>query len=696
MSSFLGFGTAVSGLRANQKALEVTGHNVANLGTIGFSRQSAIMEAAATRAYDNWRVEMGVDIQQIRQIRHSFNDNIYRSESNKLGYWESRNKAISDIESILGEPINQGFQASLNNFWDSFQELSKAPESLTIRALVKQRTDSLANYLNRVGSQINKLQKDINTEIKSRIDEVNDITEGIAALNVKIMSAEATGNTPNDYYDQRNTLCDKLAKLVDAETWETIDGSVDILVGGYFLVSRGDQTKLVAEPDKNYSHFYEPKIQTRGGNIAIDVGTGIIKGLLEARGEVSGAKGSYENGSPNTTADITIAVDISNPLSMPASDYLDNIKDQVNAFIKDVQTRGLDYNFRLLTFGGSESTNINFFKDVDALNTALDAIVLDGDATNNFKDVVDQMLDNNYVEYMNKYLMVFTDKSINGEGTPTDSTDISEYINSLTNEDITMSVSTNTPSEAGEASWEYIAGRTGGKLYDTSSLPVLADPDDSEEPYYLAINNLMQQASSDINIDVNTKMSTIPENLNIISSVKKQLNALINIMAREVNRFHMMGKTLKGEDGGIFFEPIESTFPIELGNIKISDNLKDLNNIAAATTDANGDNRIALEIAGLRNANVMTGNKKVLSLDTYYQNIIMDIGNKGYEAANMTESYQSLVSQADAMRQSVMGVSLDEEMSNMIKFKFAYNANAKVIDVVNQMLETILFRMGAA
>ena len=147
------------------------------------------------------------------------------------------------MESILGEPIQQGFQVALNNFWDSFQELSKAPESLTIRALVKQRADSLANYLNQVGGQINKLQADLNTEIKSKIDEVNDITEQIADLNVKIMSAEAAGNTPNDYYDQRNALCDSLSKLLNIETWETRDGSMDILVGGYFLVSKGEQTK---------------------------------------------------------------------------------------------------------------------------------------------------------------------------------------------------------------------------------------------------------------------------------------------------------------------------------------------------------------------------------------------------------------------------------------------------------------------
>lgn len=679
--SFFGMDMAISGLSANQKALEVTGHNVANLGTPGFSRQSAVMVSAATRRYGNWYVEMGTDVQQIRQIRHIFNDNIYRTQSNNLGYWESRSKAIVDLQSILGEPIQKGFQVALNNFWDSFQELSKSPESLTVRALVKQRADSLANYLNQVGSQINKLQTDLNTEIKARIDEVNAITEKIAALNVKIMSAEAAGNLPNDYYDQRNELCDRLSKLVSVETWETRDGSMDILVGGYFLVSKGEQTKLVAAPNDDLSHFFTPMLQTRAGDIPINVGQGIIKGLLEARGEVSGAKNSYENGLPNTTSDITIAVDISST----GADNLAKIKANIATFVEDIKNRGLDYNFRLVTFGGSEAvTNTYFGKDTAAFLDAVSLLTTDAGTGNNFEDVIDAIESNNYPADVNKYLLVFTDESIDGDGTVADNDTVTSYINRLNKAGITVSVATDPvyhdEGDTGESGWNKIAEKTGGKTYDIENATDLKE--------------FMVKLSADINSDVNMKMTTISEDLNIISTVRKQLNALINIMAREVNYLHLSGKTLRGEDGGLFFEPMEPTFPISLGNIKVSDALKDLNNIAASTTDANGDNQIALAIAGLRNKNLITGNKKVLSLDTYYQNIILEIGNKGYEAANLTESYQHLVNQADANRQSVMGVSLDEEMTNMIKYKFAYNANARFIDVVNQMLETIMYRMG--
>lgn len=675
-----GLGAAISGLRANQRALEVTGHNVANLATVGYARQSAIMESSTPRAIGNWTIEMGCDIQEIRQIRHTFNDNIYRTQINNLGYWQTRSKAVEDLQYILGEPMMQGFQSALNNFWDAFQELSKSPESLTIRALVKQRADSLVDYLNRVGNQINKLQSDLNNELKVRIEEVNEITSKIADLNVKIMSAEAAGNRPNDYYDQRNLLVDRLSELLNAETYVTAEGSMDILVGGYYLVSKGEYNELAAAPNADLSQFYKPVLKTSAGDISIEVGQGIIRGLLEARGEVSGAKGNYDNGTPNTTADITIAVDVSDT----SADYLAGIKDQLDKMVSDLNSRGIDYNLRLITYGASASDVTYFGKDAAALIAAIPSTP-NGDTSNDFGNVVTKLSGNNYPESSNKYLLVFTKESIDGNEAETDDDTLSGYLKTLQKIGMTVSVATDpayhTSGYGSEEGWDYLTEHTGGKLYTLDGTTDYA--------------NLMETISYDINFDVNTKMASIPDNLNIISSVRKQLNALINIMAREVNRLHSSGITLTGKAGGNFFEAIDSSRPIELGNIKISDDLKDINNIVAGITDANGDNRIALEISQLRNADLMRGNGKVLSLDTYYQYIILMLGNKGNEADTMVESYQSLVKQSDDMRQSVMGVSLDEEMTNMIKFKYAYNANSKVIDVVNQMLETLIFRLGA-
>ena len=97
---------------------------------------------------------------------------------------------------------------------------------------------------------------------------------------MKIMSAEAAGNSPNDYYDERNMLVDRLSTLVAAETWIGPEGNMDIIVDGYFLV-QGNPDWIYAAPNQDLSSFYTPKVE--GIDVAIDVGQGVIKGLLEAR-----------------------------------------------------------------------------------------------------------------------------------------------------------------------------------------------------------------------------------------------------------------------------------------------------------------------------------------------------------------------------------------------------------------------------
>jgi len=205
---------------------------------------------------------------------------------------------VKDLEAILGEPILDGLQSALNEFWNSWQELAKQPDSLTVRALVRQRGEALVYHVNHMGSQINKLQDDINNEIIKRIEEVNQITAKIAELNVTIAKAEVAGNKANDYYDERNNLVDQLSSLVSAEVREHPDGQMDIIVGGYYLVSKAQQTNIAPSQNAALSHYIIPKVE--GLDVQINVGEGAIKGLMEARGMVSGAKGSYDNGTPNT------------------------------------------------------------------------------------------------------------------------------------------------------------------------------------------------------------------------------------------------------------------------------------------------------------------------------------------------------------------------------------------------------------
>lgn len=649
--SFFGLDIAITGMAASQKSLEVTGHNVANLGTPGFARQSAVLVGAQTRAYGNWRVEMGVDVQQIRQIRDLFQDNLVRTANNALGYWETRHAVVEDLQAVLGEPMKEGLQAAMNHFWDSWQELSKAPENLTIRSLVRQRSESLVRYVNHTGSQLNKLQADLNLEVYRRIEEVNDITEQVRDLNIKITSAEAAGNLPNDFYDQRNLLVDRLSKLVTANTNVSPDGQMDIMVGGYFLVAKGIQTNLVAASNDLQSNFFTPRLE--GYDVDVNVGQGIIQGLLEGRGVVSGAAGNPDNGSPNTQASITVLRDTVGATITQQADIMANLF----RITQEMQRRGLTPTLTVVDYDGSEA----------GLQTALDSVITSVPVPGS----------------ANRFLLIATDQNIGGDGAYVSAATVSNWATRLRNSAIHTSVLTNSGDYAsgdiGEPGWRILAEQTHGGFFDMSNLGA----------------GLMAEVGTAMAAEVDTRMATQAEGTNIVSAVRRQLNSMLNRMMREVNLIHRGGTTLNGLAGSTFFEPINPNQPLEMGNIRLNSNLSDINNIVAGQTDANGDNSVALKIAGLRNELLMTGRTMALSLDTFYQNIILQVGNTGFDAESIMSNQRRLSEQAEAIRQSIMGVSLDEEMANMIKFRFAYNASARNISVVDEMIDTIMNRMGA-
>lgn len=657
--SFFGLDTAITGMTANQKALEVTGHNVANLGTEGYARQSAILVGAPTRNLLRWKIEMGVDVQQVRQIRDLFQDNLVRTASNGLGYWETRYKTVEDLQAIVGEPMNEGLQNSMNQFWDSWQELAKAPESLTIRSLVRQRAESLVRYVNHIGSQLNKLQTDMNAEIKTRIEEVNDITKRIRDLNIKIASAEAASNLPNDFYDQRNLLVDRISKLVTADVNVTQDGQMDIMVGGYALVTKGIQTNLVAAPNSMLSAFYTPKIEDL--DIEVNVGQGIIKGLLEGRGEVSGAIGNPDNGSPNTNAEITMLVD-THTVDGTQQVIIDAHHNTIKA---EMRARGLTPTINIIPY---------------------DSSVTDGSATD-MNTVLTSLTNSNAVPAgANRFLVIATNENIGGDTATVDSATISTWLNRLKDGDFNTSVITNSDDyeagNPGEPGWKVFAEQTNGGFYDIANLNTGAA-------------DLFASMGTSFSEEVDVRMATDVESTNIVSNVRREFNSLLSVMMRTVNYLVKQGTTLNGLAGSDFFVSSNPDRPLEMGNIKLNDNLSDINNIVAGRTDANGDNTIALKVANLRNEMLMTGRNKSLSLDSYYQNVILKIGNTGHDAESIMNNQRSLVQQADGIRQSIMGVSLDEEMGNMIKFKYAYNAASKNIKVVDEMIDTLVNRMGA-
>ncbi|MFZ5640022.1 MAG: FlgK family flagellar hook-associated protein, partial [Bacillota bacterium] len=166
-SAFFGLEMGRRALFTQQRALDVTGHNIANANTEGYTRQIADMSASlpyTVPAFNSpvtpLQVGTGVDITAIRRVRESFLDSQIRNETTNLGYWESKRDALKKIEVILREPSDNGLRTVMDQFWSSMQELSKNPESEGVRALVRETGITLANTFNQLSKQLTDLQTD--------------------------------------------------------------------------------------------------------------------------------------------------------------------------------------------------------------------------------------------------------------------------------------------------------------------------------------------------------------------------------------------------------------------------------------------------------------------------------------------------------------------------------------------------------
>jgi flagellar hook-associated protein 1 FlgK len=289
-STFFGLNIGYKGLAAQQRALDVTSHNIANANTPGYTRQDVIMEPTPAQKVLEGYVGTGVTITDFRRIRDSFIDIQMRTENRALGEWETKDNIIKKLEVIFNEPSDTSIRSVLDQFWEAWQTLSKNPESVSVRTDVMQRGVTLANTFNHLDAQFLDLQMDINKEIGLKVNEINTQARQIRDLNIKIMEAESGGHTANDLRDKRDMLVEQLAKNIGIDVVEDELGAVNILVGGQTLVSRAVLAEIQfnnnspLNPTAATLEWYVPANGTYLGQVKLT--GGILKGYVDMRDSV--------------------------------------------------------------------------------------------------------------------------------------------------------------------------------------------------------------------------------------------------------------------------------------------------------------------------------------------------------------------------------------------------------------------------
>ena len=264
-STFMGLETSKRGLTTQQSALYTIGHNIANANSLGYTRQRVNLEASKgypatglNAATGVGQIGTGVQAGSVQRVRDQFIDRQYRQETSKLGYWDARSTAISQMEDIMAEPSDYGLNESLNQFWSSLQDLNTSPESEATRKVVVQKGIAIAESFNYISSQLTQIQDNIASEIGVLSSDSNSILKQIASINEQIQTIEPNGYMPNDLYDARDVLIDELAAYYPIDvSYKKTGGNSQAIAEGIATVSLklADGTKVELVNGKEYKQF---------------------------------------------------------------------------------------------------------------------------------------------------------------------------------------------------------------------------------------------------------------------------------------------------------------------------------------------------------------------------------------------------------------------------------------------------------
>lgn len=276
-STFFGLNIAYTGLLAANAAQNTTANNIANADTKGYSRQQVTQQAAnALRVFQTYGCAgAGVETLAIEQIRDEFYDFRFWNNNAKVGEYDEKQYYMTMIEDYFDDSvISPGFKTIFDQMMiTGLQELLKDPHNATAKSQFVGYASSLADYFNNLAGNMEKLQKDVNQELKLKVEELNSIAGEIATLNKQINTIELTGAKANELRDRRALLIDQLSQIVDVEVSEIpikdtnnpdrVTGANRFMIkiaGGQILVDGSEFNSLYCKARESYEKVNQTDI----------------------------------------------------------------------------------------------------------------------------------------------------------------------------------------------------------------------------------------------------------------------------------------------------------------------------------------------------------------------------------------------------------------------------------------------------
>lgn len=214
--------TAKSGMNVSQVAIQTTSHNISNINTPGYSRQqvkqtasSAYSTPGSNMSFSAGQIGTGAQINDVTRVRNTFYDYQFRSESHNYGATSVKYNYYQNIESIFNEPSDTAISSTLNDFFNSWNELAKDPNSSGVKNVVLESANNLASSISNAYDKLDSLGNSLNDQQDAILKDINSKISELKELDKNIKVIQGSGKSPNDLLDQRDSILDELSYKID-------------------------------------------------------------------------------------------------------------------------------------------------------------------------------------------------------------------------------------------------------------------------------------------------------------------------------------------------------------------------------------------------------------------------------------------------------------------------------------------------
>lgn len=662
------FSIGISGINAAQLGLLTTEHNVVNANTPGYTRQRTVQATNIAVNSGAGSIGQGVHVETIERVYDAFMNrqvNTAQTKVSELGAFYSQ---IKQIDNMLAD-ASAGLSPALQDFFSGVQQVAANPSLLPARQAMISSAQTMVERFQTMDSRLEEINYEINGRISNAVAEINNYASLIAEVNQRIVVSEASyGQPANDLLDQRDRLVSELNQLIKVSTTTNSDGSFNVFIGsGQQLVVGGTSQRMTASPSIADASRIAVGLETNSGSLELPeylINGGVLGGLVSFR---SGSLDRVTNDIGRLAASLTLTFNAQLALGQ---DLLGNVAGDPefvgNLFTmsgprvqpNSANTGGgnLAVAFAPPEAPGAPSFSGNFYTELQASDYQVSFSA--GGAYS-----VTRLSDNTVVSAGTGAGVASFDGlnlTITTVGAPGDRFKIEPFSEIARNIGINQQIAADprliaaaapvrvTPNVANTGTFRISQGIVGGGYVLPSSAQTLT------------VNQTLLQGVPSAWTAVYSDGRSVPGAAGADIPLTDTGAKLVGFT------FDNMHFTVSGA-------------PPATGSDRF---------VVDGNTTGIQDGRNAILFAKLQTQNTMDGGAS--TYQAAYAKLVADNGIRSREAKVQLDAQTAVLQQAQANREALSGVNLDEEAANMLKFQRAYQASSKLLEIGNKLFDTIL------